>query len=61
MSPALGVSTTLTTTPTVNDAQQPSEDVPCGKVNVTQNIDLSAPVTAYSNGTLPVSIINYQT
>ena len=55
ISPAMGVSGT----PGAGDIQQPSDDAPCGNVNITQNLDTSEAVQADSNGQFKVSIIGF--
>ncbi|KAI0274094.1 hypothetical protein BGY98DRAFT_1117941 [Russula aff. rugulosa BPL654] len=55
ISPAMGVSGT----PGASDIQQPSDDAPCGNVNITQNLDTSEAVQADSNGQFKVSVIGF--
>ena len=55
ISPALGVSGT----PDANNVQKPSDDAPCGTINIAQNIDSSTPL-APEGGYYYPSIINYK-
>ncbi|KAH9984015.1 hypothetical protein BJV77DRAFT_953414 [Russula vinacea] len=55
ISPALGVSGT----PDANNVQKPSDDAPCGTINIAQNIDSSTPL-APEGGYYYPSIINYE-
>ncbi|KAF5379904.1 hypothetical protein D9757_007184 [Collybiopsis confluens] len=56
ISPMLGVSGT----PVRNDVQFPLEKVaPCGKVNAAENIDSSTPVQMAADGTVTMTITNF--
>jgi hypothetical protein len=53
--PALGVSGT----PDTNNVQKPSDDAPCGTVNIAQNLDSSTPL-APEGGYYYPNVINFQ-
>ncbi|KAF8483931.1 hypothetical protein DFH94DRAFT_600705, partial [Russula ochroleuca] len=54
MSPALGVST-----PSAQDVQQPTDNAPCGTINIAQNLDTSQFVSADKDGKFSPSIVSF--
>jgi len=55
VSPELGVSGT----PKRSDVQTPSKIAPCGAVNIASTLDTSTAVPAGANGTVKVTVINF--
>jgi hypothetical protein len=56
ISPMLGVSGT----PARSDVQRPLENIaPCGKVSATENLDTSTPVQMAADGTVTMTITNF--
>ena len=57
ITPALGV----TGDPAAKDVQQPSDNTPCGGINIAQNIDSSEPIQADGSGQFTPTIKNFGT
>ena len=57
ISPALGV----TGTPTRNDVQRPSNNSPCGNVNIAQTVGTTTPIVANADGSFTATITNFNT
>ena len=55
MEPALGVSGT----PTAQDVRKPTDALPCGGVNIAQNLESSTPIQADKDGKFSPSIISF--
>jgi hypothetical protein len=55
ISPALGVKGN----PGFNDVQRPSNNQPCGNLNIAQNIDSSTTAVAGADGKVSTSITNF--
>ncbi|KIP07287.1 hypothetical protein PHLGIDRAFT_127728 [Phlebiopsis gigantea 11061_1 CR5-6] len=55
VTPALGVNGTAAR----SDVQRPSTKAPCGNVNITQELPLSAAIPVFANGTFFANITNF--
>ena len=55
ISPALGVKGA----PTRNDVQRPSQQKPCGNVNIAETIGTTQPIIAQAQGTFVANVTNF--